>query len=96
MNCLKREELKTSPEKSCRADLVERSVLLTTESVPDSVFLKDKCYEELMEKLKDKNEENKFLKEEERNLKFTIEVLKSYTKVQEVKKKFFKIIKKKI
>jgi hypothetical protein len=68
------------------AGLIASGSITSTENVPDEVFFKDKRYEELVNKLKAVSDENKFLREEDKNLKFTIEVLKSYTKVQEVRK----------
>lgn len=69
----------------------------STENINDEVFFNDKRYLDLLGRLKDIEEENKFLKDEDKNLKFTIEILKSYTKVQEVSnanmKEFFFIIK---
>ena len=46
----------------------------STENVPDEIFFNDKRYVSTMEKLKNLNDENKILKEEDKNLKFTIEV----------------------
>lgn len=64
----------------------------STENINDEMFFNDKRCLNLLGRLKDIEEENKFLKEEDKNLKFTIEILKSYAKVQEVSEANKKII----
>jgi len=64
---------------------INNTEINSSENIPDFIYFKDNRYLEMLEKYQKIKDKNIFYETEEINYKLTIDILKSYIKLQEVK-----------